>query len=413
MLLAWPEGIQGEERWYRMNRWETVWSCTASMVGLLSGPLLAVWSLDTVGRKTCLIVWNILLMVYWVVLVTSFSPAGLYVARYFGGVWNGVQETCFPLWLAEVARPSWRAPLIAFTRTCFFLGLSTERMLIAYSEPNMSGSFCALLPILSLTLLWWLPESPYYLISNGRFAQARESVAWSRDTPVEGELIAISTNIERGLFFRADFPGIFSSPNARRAFFVVLAATAVEVTCGIPLVMTFAMVEMPSSALLNATWILSSLFGVLMVHYLGILPSYRISSVATLISLVFLTVALASVSHQRVLFSFYFTYVLCPTVGLAVVPHILRAELFPPQIKSRASATTVFIGYFLTAIVIMNYKPFLFATGTYANFIICTLSAISSVLFGYMVLFETHGMTLEEIQTKIDSLINPILIENP
>ncbi|RDW83546.1 uncharacterized protein DSM5745_03872 [Aspergillus mulundensis] len=111
------------------------------------------------------------------------NSACFMVARLFTGMTMGWMNNATPVLIAEVAYPSHRGIASALYITSYYIG-SILAAWVTYGTWTWASSWAwrfpsilqLLMPALALPGLWLVPESPRWLTSVGRIAEARKAL---------------------------------------------------------------------------------------------------------------------------------------------------------------------------------------------------------------------------------------------
>ncbi|XP_060765485.1 solute carrier family 2 member 11, like [Neoarius graeffei] len=152
-----------------------IWSFIISIycIGGLLGSLCAGRIAATYGRKTSLMLNNVVVICGAVLMVlskTAHSFEMILVGRLLYGISSGVVVTIHPMYVLDCAPKNLRgmvgSSVAMFTSLGKFFGqlLSISEILGTEDLWPFLLAFCALTSILQLVLLYFLPESPCYLL---------------------------------------------------------------------------------------------------------------------------------------------------------------------------------------------------------------------------------------------------------
>lgn len=83
-------------------------------------------------------------------------------------------------YVAEVTQPQFRGMLAATGTTCVITGIFVTFVLGKFFAWRAVAMVCSCLPILTIIALFFVPESPYWLLTKGRINEARNSLCWLR-----------------------------------------------------------------------------------------------------------------------------------------------------------------------------------------------------------------------------------------
>ncbi|XP_063153382.1 solute carrier family 2, facilitated glucose transporter member 5-like [Candoia aspera] len=168
-------------------------------LGGIFGSLLVGFLADTLGRKGCLVLTNILAMVSAIFMSCTYFIYGLeftFFARLFTGICAGLIFSTVPLYLGEIAPRNHRGGLILLTHFYLTVGVLLAQILSANELLGNAEGWPVLMglagfaPLVQAFLLPFIPESPRYLmIYKKNEQQARKVLKFLRETEdVEDEI---------------------------------------------------------------------------------------------------------------------------------------------------------------------------------------------------------------------------------
>lgn len=147
----------------------------------MGAPFLALG--DVIGRRGINFVGNAIVIV--AALVQGLAPNlhALMIGRFLLGFGSSMASA--PQYMAEIAPVHLRGRLVGFFGTWFQVGsLIISGAMVGFTKWNSNYQwrvpllFEAFFPLLTcITIYWWCPESPRYLILKGRREEARRVVA--------------------------------------------------------------------------------------------------------------------------------------------------------------------------------------------------------------------------------------------
>lgn len=105
----------------------------------------------------------------WLIILFPRSVYYLYAARLLQGIVTGGVFTLCQLFFIEIASDSVRGSLSASTVTAGHIGVVLAFALAEYGGYHGLPIFSIALSVLSATLIFWLPETPLYLVKQGKF----------------------------------------------------------------------------------------------------------------------------------------------------------------------------------------------------------------------------------------------------
>lgn len=176
----------------------------AVVVTIFSGSLL-----DWLGRRAVLIYSSLLLFSGGVLMLWSPNIYTLLLARLIVGSGSGLVFTCVPIYISETSSPDMRGSLGTMPQFMFIVGIIFSYCMVfwmtlvsSYNWRVMVGSIFAPSIVYFALLVFYLPESPRWLVSDGKISEARISLQWLRgkdDVSGEISLIVDGINIIPGM----------------------------------------------------------------------------------------------------------------------------------------------------------------------------------------------------------------------
>jgi sugar porter (SP) family MFS transporter len=408
------------------------WANSSALVGCLFGALVAGWLSDKFGRKRLLIFAAFLFTITSVGIGFSQDFQVFIIWRIFGGSAIGLASALSPMYIAEVAPAHMRGKLVSINQLTIVIGILAAQLinyLIAEEIPEglteemISASWntrigwrwmfgaTAIPSIIFLISVFFIPESPRWLVKNGKNKKARrilskiggEAYAFKAVAEVEETLINDKKKVDlRELL----------EPKMKKVLFIGIVLAVFQQWCGINIIFNYAEEIFGqagyniSDTLVNIAWTGSinliftliaiafvdkrgrrflMLFGSagLAVIYIGIGFGYFIN----LSGLPMLLMVLAGIG----------TY----AMSLAPITWVVISEIFPNRI--RGSAVSVAVASLWTASFILTFTfPILNSMlGAAKTFWIYALICISGFIFIKSKLPETKGKTLEQIEKEL------------
>lgn len=89
-------------------------------------------------------------------------------------------------------------------------------------------------------------------------------------------------------------------------------------------------------------------------------------------------------------------------IGFGPLPFTVLSEMFSPEIKSVASSLAVSACWIVDFIVTKSFLPLEAVIGNYGNFWLFGAFSICALIFTMTVVFETKGLSLSEIQDRLN-----------
>ncbi|KAI9055217.1 hypothetical protein LZ554_000181 [Drepanopeziza brunnea f. sp. 'monogermtubi'] len=404
----------------------------AMSLGSLTGLLFVPHLVDRFGRKSGVTV-GCLVMLVAVGLQTGARNFGMFVAaRLLLGLGDCIVLGSAPLLIAEIAHPQDRAVLVTLSAASYHSGAfiaswvtyGTLRIESDWSWrlPSLLQSICS---VVILAMMWWVPESPRWLLNRDRpeqalgilahyhaggrrddefvqleFTEIRTAITLDREAEANSWLDLIRTRGNRKRIGIITAIGFFSqwSGNGLISYYLYQVMNSMGITN-------------PNTQLgINAglkTWgLLVNVFMSFFVDRVGRRPIYLVSTIGTLVAFTIWTVisaryAIAPQDSLGVAFVFmifvYGTFYdfksgLLASYTTEILPYGIRAKGFTWM--NFCVTAALFFNQYVNAIALeaLAWKYYLF----YCVFLVFEVAVI------YFFIIETRYTPLEEIAKFFD-----------
>lgn len=116
----------------------------------------------------------------WLLLHFAKVDYQLYGGLCLTGLSGGLMEAPVLTYVAEVTQPQFRGMLAATGTTCVITGIFIQFIMGSFLKWRTVALVSAILPIITIVALYFVPESPHWLLIQNRIDEARCSLSWLR-----------------------------------------------------------------------------------------------------------------------------------------------------------------------------------------------------------------------------------------
>ncbi|XP_055305860.1 facilitated trehalose transporter Tret1-like [Sitodiplosis mosellana] len=153
------------------------------------GSILSAVLTDPLGRIKTMILVNIPFAIGWFLMYRASAVWEIFVGMGLQGLAIGLLEAPILTYLGEICEPATRSILLGYTLITFTFGMSIIFVMNTFMAWRMVAMICFGLPFITAIALCFIPETPQWLLSKNRVADAEKSLRWLRGW-VSSEVIA-------------------------------------------------------------------------------------------------------------------------------------------------------------------------------------------------------------------------------
>jgi len=399
------------KRQFSLTAAQTEFGASSLLLGCVFGAGLAAFTSDRFGRKKVLLAAAALFTASSIGAALPRNLTEFVLARLVGGLAIGLASTLSPLYIAEIAPARIRGRLVSVNQLAIVTGI-----LLSYSvNYGLTGAgpanwrwmlaSAAVPSIFFLVALLFVPESPRWLVQNGREAEAEEFVSRlaGRDA-AQAEIHAIQSAV-------AEESGNLLDPAFRKPLIVAILIALFSQFTGINTIIYYGSLvfleHVPHQTAGTALWanvmigainFLSTFLGMYLIDRLGRKPLLMSAFAGMALSLAGVAASIRTGAPPFLVLIFVLIYVACFAVGVGTGTWVLMSEICPTRVRGRAmSVATVFLWCGTLAVTLTFLSLVQLLTAPVA-FLLYAAVCIAAFLFVWTVVPETKGRSLEEIE---------------
>ena len=353
-------------------------------------------------------------------IATAFAPTvgWLIGARVASGVGIGIASFISPMYIAELVPAKVRGSLVAVNMLAITTGIVVAYLVdYAFSASHgwryMFG--LAAVPSIGLVLgMWWLPDSPRWLISRSKVDEARKVLQRVRTTAdVSAEIEDIQRSMSKQ--GKGGLAGLLE-PSLRMPMIVGLGLATFQQITGIntviyyaPTIFKFAGISAAGPAILAGAGLTMVMWcfhvlSIFLIDRVGRRPLLLTGVAGQIVGLAVLGAAfqfsqLASYKSE-VAIGGLLVYVACFAFGLGPIFWLLISEIYPLKIRGIAMSAVTVTNWATNLLVAISFLTLVALLGRAGTFWLYGLVAIGAWVFVHRLVPETKGKTLEQIEAQ-------------
>ncbi|KAL1138038.1 hypothetical protein AAG570_009733 [Ranatra chinensis] len=392
-----------------INAEEGSWVGALLPVGALFGGLPAGSVADRFGRKNTVLGLGIPFIVSWFMIFVGNSVWVLYSARFLVGLAVGGACATVPMYISEIAEDSVRGTLGSYFQILLVAGIVYTYIMGAICHYKILSVVCALVSIVFLAAFFKAPETPVYLLKKGKKAEAEVALVRLRgnryDIYSELDNLQMELNKHGGsgasfsLMLFQQFAGINAVVFYTEKIFIDAGSTMNPAVATIIVGLAQLTASYGSAVLIERAGrkLLLLVSSAVMSLCLGVLGGYfHVKDSGTDVSN-FGLVPLAAVVVYMLVFS----------AGFGPIPWLMTGEILPQAIKGPATGMAVALNWALAFVVTKSFQDLVSTFGSAVTFWIFGIVCVLGFIFVYILVLETKGKSIYEIQNELGGKKEP------
>lgn len=425
-----PELSRTQDLRLQLNTEEASWFGSVVTIGAALGGLLGGWIVEKIGRKLSLMFCAIPFIFGFTVIIAAQNHWMLYLGRVLTGLASGVTSLVVPLYISEMAHERVRGTMGSCVQLMVVTGIMGSYITGLFLDWRWLAIASSIPPTLMLVFMCFMPETPRFLLSQGKRREAEASLRFLRgpDAPVEWECARIeeASKNEEQCFSLADL----KDPGVYKPLWVGIMLMLFQQFTGINAIMFYAetifeQAHFKSSdvatVIVAAIQVIFTGFAAFIMDRAGRKVLLILSGVTMCVSEVVFGVyfKLTVMKHDNSSLINALTDTQQPQTDLAWLavgsmglfiagfalgwgptPWLVMSEIFPTRARGLGSAFCVLTNWtcaFIVTKTFQNLMDLMSSAGTFWMFsAMCALNVIFTAVF----VPETKGKTLEEIQAQ-------------
>ena len=405
------------------------WYVGCALIGSICGVLVAGSLSDYLGRKVTMLISAALFSISAIGCSVCGSFDALVAYRIIGGVGIGIVSIVSPIYISEVSPAKIRGTLVSLYQLAVTAGF-----LIAYLANwviDVNGNMAVagdlwtnmwnsemwrgmlgsetLPALLFFFIIFFIPESPKWLIVNGKLDKASLVLNKIYSTPneVKEEIEVTRSSLQgetKGKWADLLKPGILLAVIAGSAIAILGQFMGVNAVLYYgPKIFADAGFDNPmfSTVLVGVVNFVTTILAVFIIDKVGRkqLIYWGVSGMILCLLAIgtyFAWGAQIGLGNGFML-TFFLAYVFCCAISISAIVFVLLSEMYPNSVRGRAMSIAGF-ALWIGTYLIGQLTPVLLGWSQAGTFFIFAVMCVPYMLIMWKVIPETTGKTLEEIE---------------
>ena len=409
------------------------WAMSSALLGCLVGALISGILSDRYGRKKMLIISSILFIASAVGTGATSDFTMFILYRILGGFAIGIASNLSPMYIAEIAPAKLRGRFVSLNQLTIVIGILAAQIAnLLLAEPVSDNSTSQMIleswngqwgwrwmfwmenipAILFFTFSFVIPESPRWLMVNGKRDQAVKVMHKIMSSEqVEQELLDIDNSMTNSNAQKSSIRQILQ-PSMHKVLIIGVVLAVFQQWCGINVIFNYAQEIFTaagygvSDILMNivvtgVTNVVFTIVAMLLVDKIGRRPLLLIGAGGLTIIYMLMGAAYYFSLTGVALLVIVVAAIACYAMSLAPIMWVVISEIFPTAVRGVAMSIATFALW--TACFILTYTfPILNnVLGAAGTFWVYGLVCLGGFIFTYKYVPETKNKSLEEIEREL------------
>lgn len=413
------------------------WAQSSALVGCLIGAGLCGLFSDRWGRRRLLIVSSLLFSVSAVGTALARDYTAFNLARILGGIGIGLASNLSPMYIAEIAPAEIRGVFVSINQLTVVLGILAAQItnyLIAQPVPqNVSPAALAevirtswngqygwrwmfgaeIVPALAFFLLmFFVPESPRWLVKWGKDALAEKILGWVGGTEYAQRAIReIRETLSQEEIARVRFRDL-AQPRILRVVALGVFLAVFQQWCGINVIFNYAQDIFQQAGYQVSEVMLNIVFTGVVNLLFTFVAIFTVDRWGRRLLMLFGSAGLAVIfgllgggyyvqSTGWHMLGLVLAAIGCYAMSLAPITWVVIAEIFPNRIRGLAMSVAVLSLWAACTALTLTFPILNRNLGAHGTFWLYSAICVVGFLVIIRFLPETKGKTLEQIEHEL------------
>ena len=404
------------------------WYVGCALIGSIAGVLVAGSLSDYLGRKLTMLISAALFSISAIGCAVCGSFDGLVAYRIVGGIGIGIVSIVSPIYISEVSPARIRGTLVSLYQLAvtagFLLAYLANWVIDTQGDLSVSGSLWTniwnsemwrgmlgsetLPALLFFIIIFFIPESPKWLIIKGKMETASKVLAkiYADQSDIDNEIATTKESMSENKGSWSDLlkPGILLAVIAGSAIAILGQFMGVNAVLYYgPKIFADAGFDNPmfSTVLVGVVNCVTTVLAVFIIDRVGRkqLIYWGVSGmIICLVAIgIYFTWGTTLGLGNGFMLTFFLAYVFCTAISICAVVFVLLSEMYPNSVRGRAMSIAGF-ALWIGTYLIGQLTPALLGWSQAGTFFLFAVMCVPYMLIMWKVIPDTTGKTLEEIE---------------
>ncbi|BES92757.1 Sugar (and other) transporter [Nesidiocoris tenuis] len=398
------------------SSWIASLGVISTPIGALASGLLA----EVIGRKWTIESTGIPFLLGWILMAVAQSQLWLYAGRFITGFAIGMAAACY-VYLAEISRPDERGLMAALGPVCVSLGVLMVYSMGYFMDWHLSSVVCAAMAAFSMFIIYFLPESPPYLASKGKYHKAQDVLTFLRGSADEAEKemtqVLQSVNKTKKLTWQ-EYMGQVKDPAVWKPFIILIVFFLCQEGSGMYVIVYYAtdlfqnvgpvLDSSVESIIVGVVRLVVSIIGAACIQRFGRRTLAMFASIGMGLSMAGAsgyTYAYGDVAQDDRPYNYFpfvclVFHVIMSMMGMLQLPWLMMGELFPLKVRGLMSGIVSSLAYLFIFAIVKIYPNLMAWFQLWGMLALFSGVSVFTLVFVYFFLPETQGFSLIEIENN-------------
>jgi facilitated trehalose transporter len=404
---------------------EESWIASIAALPMAVGCILGGIAMEKYGRKMALFLVNLFTMFGWVMLSIAPNIILILAGRFFTGLSVGMLGPPSSVYIGETSEPKYRGFLLAWISLSVSIGILVSHVLGTYLHWSTVAGLTIILPSICVILLFFVPESPSWLLASKRIKDSEVAFRWLRGSELES-LNEFEDMVRKQSFNTKNKKPFWRSlsENCRKIQFlkplvIILLFFFILQFSGVNAVI-FYTVEILNqingsdidkyTAMMVIDLVRVTMCGLacVLIRKCDRRRLTAVSGIGTAVTMIALAIFLwfpRSENSATDLFGWFplvalICYICFVSIGIFPLPWCMIGELFPLAMRGAGSGLVTTFNFACFFMVVKLHPSFFVNMGPNGTFLMYGVIVLIGTIMLLLILPETRNKTLQQIEDK-------------